>query len=133
MTIQAYAVRDSSDDNSQVVVFAHDGSSAKRIALECEWYESCEWIGLRIKRLPELDSAAAKRGEGYLAMATTSEQRLVRNLGWSSGEASGPACDLCKLYEWPLVPESLILEDDRRPYGTICVGCQEERKDMTCH
>ena len=95
-----------------VIVYAESVSQAKSEALKSEWMSYEERVDIRVKRQPRLDMHAELFGKGALDLATEDQVHLARSLGWHEIMTGGDPCASCGLFEWAILPESKLREED---------------------
>ena len=124
LPIRAFIV--SAENSASVIAFAASASEAKRMSLNSEWLEDCDWPDLRAKREKRLDAEAQKRGASLLTGSGPGDDRLMRGLGWHEFENEGPVCDRCALHTWEHIPESFLVEQGN---ALVCRTCAGESAD----
>ena len=88
-------------EDYMIVVFAENVSEAKKIALasdELGW--DAEWIGIRVKRLPELDHMA--KGRSQMDWEDPEDRIALVKLGWTChpGYYNPDDCRKCPAKDW---------------------------------
>lgn len=105
--LRAYSVTTDWSEGG-VIVFAASVALAKTEALTSDRFEDEEWIDLRAKREPTIDSEAECYGPGFLDFSAPEQCALARNLGWYELENSETPCKRCNRYPWRLVDGSEV-------------------------
>jgi hypothetical protein len=122
MGLKAYQVTDYCQEIS-VLVFAENRNQARMMANQYPSFDVEEWIFLRGIRVPLAD-IFANRFQGQIIDGSTEQhQRVLRACGFYQGEFRSQHCEKCERYEWPLIPESKILEVDEK---FLCAACKNK-------
>lgn len=119
--MKAYKVTTDYSEYSEVA-FADTPSQAKWMAQQGSHLHDAEWTDLRATRAPAFDRASKHYGLGCWHDADF--VRVARAEGWYQVDHGCP-CSECGLYEFELLPESVVGDDD------LCPECRKSIEAAT--
>lgn len=120
MGLKAYQVTDYCYETS-VLVFAENRNEARMMANKYPELNVEEWVFLRGLRVPVADIFATRFQGEIIDGSTEQHQRVLRACGFYQGEFKFEPCEMCRRYEWSLIPESKILEVNGK---FLCSACK---------